>query len=327
MDIKCNPKFDALVEVLQNKISQNGVSKESEERLAMSRKNLDEKRRRFLKSKVLYNIICDISMDPGCSMQAEIAENLTLAEISSSLEMGSSTEGNPNSPGNKITTLALQSEDITRPARNLQIDKVLKQNIETRLFDYIKDLYLITNKDTDTELKASLLHPHLLRLHDKISDIVTSVKESSNEMKVLDANVDEALRKQGALLTKMESGFDRLINKHYTSSKLQSTSVQVQYMRAKCETLRLKIKSLEMEVINTTYNKEAIKAIKLVRTRLLEKIQRTEAELSTLGNRISQYRGISSEFGDLVKEYAKVLKKIEEKKWALRELNSTPGSL
>jgi len=322
-----NPKFDALLGSLKSKLNDSGVSKESEERLKLERKNLYEKRRKYLPSKILYTIISELSMDANCPIQDEIADILTLAELSGSIELGSTDVRKGEATAEKITTLAIDPSMLDKPESSLQFKKVLKQNIEGRLFDATKSLYLLTQQDTNTELKASLIHPHLARLHHKIAEIVREVNESTQEISNLNTTLDEALRKQTNILGKIETGLDTLINKHYKGSKLESTSVRVQYMRAKCETLRLKIKCLEMEIINSTYNKESIKAIKLVRTRLLEKIQRKESELADLENRIAQYRGVSSEFSDVVKEYARILKQIEEKKWALRELNSAPGAV
>jgi len=324
------PKFNEMLGVLKSKINENGVSKESEQNLKLSRKNLEEKRRKFMPSQILYKIISDISMDVNCPVQDEVAKILTLAELSGCIDLGSTDVRRGDTPAEKITTLALDPSLFERPETSVQIQKVLKQNIEGRLFDSLKSLYIITNhqeSDSDLGLKASLIHPHLVRLHEKITEIVIEVKESNKEMKFLNMNLDEALRKQTNILGKMETDLDQLINKHYKGSKLESTSVQVQYMRAKCETLRLKIKCLEMEIINSTYNKESIKAIKLVRTRLLEKIQKRESDLTDLENRIAQYRGVSTEFSDVVKQFAKILKQIEEKKWALRELNSAPPAL
>jgi len=248
-------------------------------------------------------------------MRSEIAQQLTLAELTGFLNLG-------NVGDETITTLGIQQSDYLKVNLSPEFHKVLRESMEERLFEEAKSLYLALNQHSEPETRRSLLHPHLVRLHDKISDIVAIVKQNRVELQVINSELSEAISKQRSVLVETKNKLDVLINKFYTGSKLESTSVQVQYTRAKCENIRLKLMNLEMEIKNATYTKDAVKALRKVKTDLTSRLDRTEKELEGLENTLEQYRMVGPEFTDIVQEYSNILKLVQDKKWALQELSS-----
>lgn len=325
----------SLKEKLMDKLTISScLTKETEMRLDTARKSLDEKRKRFLRSRILHQVITDISMDPICPVQSQLSERLTLAELTGYIDIGrrESSDHLQEGGGDKqsdlerateslvVTTLGLDQKDISITNSDPEFDKVLRESIEERLFEVTKSLHLMISPDSEPETRRSLLHPHLLRLHDKISDMVTSVEQQTAEMASLHQTLDQRIRKQNSVLEEMSTHLDTLITKYFSGTKLENTSVLVQYMRSKCETIRLKLKCLELEILHTTYNKDAIKAIRSVRQSLLDKTRQQQSKLAALNNTIAQYSAVGPEFTQLVATYAQLLKQIQDKKWALQEL-------
>jgi len=308
------PQFENLKLKLEDRLTERGLNKVTEAKLEATEKSLEEERRRFLKNNILHNIVTDISMDPTCSMRSEIAQKLTTAELSGFLNLGRVGD-------DTVSTLGLQQSDFPKQNLSPEFRKVLRESIEERLFDETKSLYLVLSQNHEPESRRNLLHPHLVRLHDKIADLVTSHQQNEAELRSINSTLSQAISKQRIVLAEMSEKLDILINKYYAGTKLEATSVQVQYTRAKCENIRLKLKNLEFEITNATYTKDAVKAIKVVKSEVSAKLERAQSELSALENTISQYREVGTEFSDIVIEYSNILKQIQDKKWALQELS------
>jgi len=174
--------------------------------------------------------------------------------------------------------------------------------------------------DQTQELSRSLLHPHLLRLHEKLRDIKENVETSKREHRALNASFAQTISKHASVLAEIEGKLKEILDNYYTGSKLNYTSVHVQYLRAKVDTVAMKCKTLETEIKRSTYPKENIKAINIVIENLSQRLKERKAELTAMNNKLAQYRNVGPEFSALVEDYAQILKQIEEKKWALKEL-------
>jgi len=266
---------------LEDRLTDNYLKKETQAKVESVRKVLEERRKQFIKANILYKIITDISNDSSCPVKEEIAHCLTMAEIKGSLNLG-------QLEGSEITTLGLTEEDIPSPKLEPHVAKVLYQSIEERLYEETKSLYQIVHCDQPQELSRSLLHPHLIRLHEKIADIDDNVEEMRREMKILNGTFTQTLSKHMSVLAAIEDKLREIVDKHYTGSKLDYTSVHIQYLRAKVDTVHLKCKKVETEIKLATYSKEALKAIKIVSENLKERIRVKESELTSLQNTILQ---------------------------------------
>merc|ERR1712226_178792 len=98
------------------------------------------------------------------------------------------------------------------------------------------------------------------------------------------------------------------------------------YLGAKAEALVLKLKCLELEILNATYTNDSVAAIRIIRSRLTKLLEESEEELVTLRSTLSQYQAAGPDFAPIVLEYARLQKEIEGKRWALNELRGTePG--
>merc|ERR1712055_610329 len=73
------------------------------------------------------------------------------------------------------------------------------------------------------------------------------------------------------------------------------------FFQAKTEALALKLRCLELEVLNATYTKDSVAALRKVRERLCLRLEEREQELFNLRSSLKQ-------------------KEIEGKRWALAEL-------
>merc|ERR550525_2312112 len=84
------------------------------------------------------------------------------------------------------------------------------------------------------------------------------------------------------LITQVIGHLETLVMKHCLGCTAEHTSTTVNYLKAKTEALALKLRCLELEVLNATYTKDSVAALRKVREKLRSRLQEREQELSNL---------------------------------------------
>jgi len=330
LEKKC-PQFVKLLEKVADRLDSSGRSQVTQRKLDSSKQKTEVTRRKFLQANVRVETLNEVILKselnsltlPGASYETALVnrlkENLTMAEVSCMLDLG-------EIGGEAVTTLGIDQQDtrLTYRARlaedHREFCRQLSPLVEDHLFTKCESiLQLVDDDDVGGESRRAL-HPRILRLSDKVMDLTNKVIRDEEEVAEVNRKWEMASRDQVELMGHLLNKLDLLVNTHYAEIKNRSNTTLVKYLSAKTDALLLKLKCLELEVLNATYTKDSVAAIRKVAKRQEERIAITKLQIERLKDSLVQYKAAGPEFNQVVLEYARLQKEIEGKRWALNEL-------
>jgi len=321
-----SPQFLHLLTKVAEKLDKTGRTQKSQRKLDGCKGKTDIARRKFLDSSIKLETLNEVIFKseinnlslPGASHETalvnKLRENLTLAEVSCMLDLGQIN-------GTGVTTLGLDPSDPRlKPRLEQDFGAQILPLVEDVLFDKCLSVLCLIDSDVDPSSSRRSLHPQIVRLADRVSDLVLTVDRSEKELAESCTEWNTSYQQQCLVTQQIVEKLTILIKNHFCGSKAKFNLTLVKYMSAKCEALMLKLKCLELEILNATYTKDSVAALKKIRNRLTEQTKEAQSELLNLKTTLEQYHQCGPEFSDLVREYARLQKEIEGKKWALSEL-------
>jgi len=321
-DLESCPGFINLLDKLSEKLEPTGRSswthrkvKAEEEKTEAARKKFLEKAAKVeaLQEVVLKHELSNLKASHETAVVGRLSEALTLAEVGGLLELG-------EVDGETVTTLSLDPSD-PRLAPRLEEDfprevvALVEEEIQSRLLPL---LHLLL--PSSHQLNRRQAHPHLLRLGDMVRELQESVEIQEKEEKKALKEVEQGREARQQLITQVVAHLETLVKKHCLGCTAEHTSTTVNYLKAKTEALALKLRCLELEVLNATYTKDSVAALRKVRERLCLRLEEREQELFNLRSSLKQYQAAGPDFAPIVVEFARLQKEIEGKRWALAEL-------
>jgi len=321
-----SPQFLQLLTKVADKLDKSGRSQKTQRKLDGCKEKTEISRRKFLDASIKVETLNEVIFKseisslslPGASHEValvnKLRENMTLAEVSCMLDLGQISNLG-------VTTLGLDASD---PRLKSRLDKDFGAQIlpliEDILFEKCLSVLCLLDHDVDPSASRRSLHPQIVRLADRISDLVLTMDRSEKEKAELCNEWNTCYQQQCHVTNQIVEKLTILIKNHFCGSKAKVNLTLVKYMSAKCEALVLKLKCLELEILNATYTRESVAALRKIRSRLSEQTKEVQSELLNLKSTLEQYNQCGPEFGDIVREYARLQKEIEGKKWALSEL-------
>ncbi|KAL0477796.1 hypothetical protein AKO1_013815 [Acrasis kona] len=96
--------------------------------------------------------------------------------------------------------------------------------------------------------------------------------------------------------------------------------VYLLHLRQTSHTMRLKLKVIEYQCINNTYNLNAVQSLKEMRALLEKEYESCLQQSDLVDKELEQYNVVGANFGKLVEEYTQLCQKIKLKKWELEQL-------
>lgn len=327
-----NPQLHFLLKSLSEKIAYNGNSKKTQEKLVRKMEEVQSMRRKFLNNSVRLACLKEVILDhelndltmPAASHEIalvkKLKENITFAEVTSMIDLGMVN-------GEKVTTLGLSHDtDRLQPRSNAkhtgaQILPMLEDVLYAKCVSILK--LLDDDETVDCEANRRQLHPHIIRLSERVAHLVEGVKEGKEVGRDKADEWQQGHAKQLAVLVQIVDQLEVLVKTHYIDTKSKSDLNLSKYLSTKCQTLVLKMRLLEMEILCATYTKDSVKALTKIKAGLDEKIGNAKRELANLNTMLMQYRAAGPEFNHLVVEFSRIQNDIEGKKWALQELTDT----
>jgi len=321
-DLESTPGFVSLLDKLSEKLEPTGRSKWTQRKVKAEEEKTEAAKKRFLekaaKVEALHEVVLkhELSNLKGSHESAvvgRLSEALTLAEVGGLLELG-------EVDGETVTTLCLDTSDSRLTPRleedfARQVTALVEEELQARLLSL---LHLL--RPSSHQLNRRQAHPHLLRLGDMVRELQESVAAQEKEEKKLLKEVEEGREARQQLITQVVDLLETLVKRHCLGSTAEHTATTVTYLKAKTEALALKLRCLELEVLNATYTKDSVAALRKVREKLCSRLQEREQELSNLRSSLNQYQAAGPDFAPIVLEFARLQKEIEGKKWALSEL-------
>jgi len=159
-----------------------------------------------------------------------------------------------------------------------------------------------------------------MRLPEMVSMDIEAAKEMSEH---LPDCLDGPAWRHTETLMASAAKLEALTTDFRLSVQAEAESSRAKYLAVKCQTLALKVQSLELEILASTYNAGSVAALKMVRKRLDEAVAKATKEVKESKSALSQYEAAGADFDETVKAYTTVRKEIDGKKWALSELGRT----
>ncbi len=233
--------------------------------------------------------------------------------------------------GEGPTLLSLKPEDVATSPLTPHARDFLNQKLEETLLEQCLQL-LVQLKGTDgdgEEESASGLG----RKYDRVSHLPDMVRaereavEANREAKKANAS---RLRTEWKDVEVLLKSFDQLmtIAKRYKMGDLaRADELNSAYLVTRCETLNLKLKCLEMEVVGSTYKPERIKALRKISAHLEKTLRDVNELIAKSRTELAQFEAVDEDFSAVVREYTQLKADIEGKLWALKELKKEKSTI
>ena len=248
LETKC-PQFSHLLFKLQEKIEEFGQTKATQKRVTESKEKLDTARTRYLEKSVRVQILKDfvISHEQNTtnsskenSLVAQLRDNLTLAEVSCMLQLG-------NVQQKQVTTLGIDPANV-KPKSSPDLGHELLPMLED--FTFLKCLRLLSilEPEVETDRPRVTQHSRVLRLADKVADLVTSKELNTQEIAGCKEVKRKDLIKQAEVLENIANSINILVENYACGSFAEINSDNLRNYSVKVESFMAKIQKMILEV-------------------------------------------------------------------------------
>jgi len=325
---KC-PQFLQILEKLSGKIDSRGLTQSSIDKLEAAKEKTENARRKYLEVAVRLEILKEVIMtyelkslsNPGLKHEIgvvnKLKENITMAEVVNMINLG-------DIKGTPVNVLGLDPIDVKEKSSktlNSDIGKYLVPMVEDILYSKCLSLLKLLDPEIDPSQSRSILHSRIMRLSDKVADLMISNQMNKQELAETNDDWNKCFNQQCSVLNKIMENLEKLIQDFYSGSFSHYNSEVVKNLSVEIDSLLVKLKNMILDVDNNLYTGDSVQALKKIRNRLTSQIRDLEAETVNTKIRLEQYQQCGPELSQIVSSYAKIQKDIEMKKWALSELH------
>ncbi|XP_070576012.1 HAUS augmin-like complex subunit 4 isoform X2 [Ptychodera flava] len=332
-DVDNNPEFIKLLTSLSQHLMDTGVSKEIERDRRQAEETLKQEKLAYLQLHLLhlelqefimdYEIKChDITPSTDTKQFYEaVKQCLYSAEVCDYLDynLASTSE-------DSTTLLGLKKEDVLRnnPHRKRlhSIEQQLIPKIEERLRKKCETL-VTYHQPQKSESTSELSFAKAFQLPSVLERECNVLKEEKKQLRHDKAKRDKKFWQYYQALIEWSNLLTQVIKEHRLKSKAYEDSVTTDWLSARCQATCLKIRCVEADVLCDTYTKESVEALKQIKHHVNHTIRDCESELGRLSQALQSYESLGMGFKEVVKQYGQLQEEIENKKWALTELDPT----
>ena len=244
--------------------------------------------------------------------------NLTLAEVSCMIHLG-------DIKGVPVTTLGLDPEDVkTKTSRTgagagPELGRQLLPLVEDLLFSKCLSLLKLLEPGLETDKPRVILHPCIMRLADKVAELVNSNQLNDQELSEMGEEWRKSFQDQASVLERIVNNVEVLIKQFFCGSFTANNVDIVKNFSVEIESLMMKVRNMTLDVENNLYTGDNVQALKKVRNTLVKQTKELESKISSTRTLLDQYQKCGPEMSNIVNEVARVQKEIETKKWALAQ--------
>jgi hypothetical protein len=189
-------------------------------------------------------------------------------------------------------------------------------------FLFVVELLVITILYSFPGNNHDLLKAKLNQLPSLISSKLKASESIKKTMEENDKTLKEQYTKYTTTLLESLQIMENLLQKHVIEIQNEQNVSRSQSLEVQCDALYLKIKSLHLEILCETYNKETVPALKKISKELEAKSEQTENDIRASRLRLNRYESVGQDFNCIVNEYGKLRETIKQKKWTLDKLQS-----
>jgi len=322
------PQFLQILEKLSEKIDSRGLTQGSKDKLEAAKEKAENSRRKYLEVAVRLEILKEVIMtnelkslsNPGLKHEIGIVnklkENITLAEVTNMINLG-------DIKGTPVNVLGLDPVEVKERSSKSGVSdmgRYLVPMVEDILFSKCLSLLKFLDPELDPSQSRSILHPRIMRLSDKVADLMISNQMNKQELNETNDEWSNSFEQQCSVLNKIIENLEKLIQDFYSGSFSNFNSEVVKNLSVEIDSLLVKLKNMILDVDNNLYTGDSVQALKKIRNRLSSKIRDLESETVNTKTRLEQYQQCGPELSQIVSSYARIQKDIEMKKWALSKL-------
>ena len=317
------PQFSILLAKLDDKIDEDGRSKQTQQKVTDSKEKLDSARAKYLETSVRVQLLKDLVIDheqkpanfmssKDKSLIARLKENLTLAQVSCMLQLGDVKQ-------KQVTTLGIDPQNVqTKSSPNFghELLPILED------FTFLRCLRILSILEPEIEKDRPRVtqHPRVLRLADKVADLVTHQELNTQDIVQCKEIKRKDLIKQTAVLESIANNMSTLVENYACGTFAERNSDILKNYSVEVESLMAKLQKIILDVKTSTYTATNVQALRKIRNKLNSQTQSLESEISNTRTRLEQFLKCGPELDEIVSSYVKIQKEIDCKKWAIKEL-------
>lgn len=317
------PQFSTLFAKLNEKIDEDGRSKQTQQKVKDSKEKLDNARARYLETSVRVQLLKDLVIDheqnpansrssKENSLVARLRDNLTLAQVSCMLTLGDVKQ-------KQVTTLGIDPQTVQTKS-NSNFGHELLPMLEDFTFLRCLRILSILEPEIETDRPRVTQHPRVLRLADKVADLVTSQELNTQEIAQCKEVKRKDLLKQTEVLENIANNMSILVENFACGTFAERNSDILKNYSVEVESLLAKLQKMILDVKTSTYTATNVQALRKIRNKLNTQTQCLESEINNTRNMLEQFFKCGPELDEIVSSYVKIQKEIDCKKWAIKEL-------
>ncbi|XP_071085100.1 HAUS augmin-like complex subunit 4 [Haliotis cracherodii] len=330
-EVEGNPEFVKLLTGLTKHINEQGVGLQTHKDLVQAQELLKHEKHTWLLHHILHHEVQELILDyemksQEMSLAADDKQFLViLRNCLTYSEIGDYLDFSPD-PTSKATLLGLKQEDVNRHnAYRKHISSVQQKlipEIEARLQKKCENLvtfYQPPKLSDSTRLTLS----KAVQLPGEIETNKHRLSEDKKQVQVIRQKRDKQFWLYYQTLLDLLSVLEKVLKDHKLDRQVESDLVTSEWLIARCDAMCLKIKLVQLQIMCDTYTAETVQALDVVRKHLDSAIDDHEKDMVRVGQALRAYEAVGMGFDGLVEEYTRLRGELENKQWALAELQQT----
>jgi len=336
-DVETYSQFSHLLSALSQQLHDDGLSKSTKLDMDQAEDSLRQAKSNWLTQQVLYSSLQDWLMeqasgvnkhnhgqhtDKNLQYHSAVQECLALAEIGDYLQC---SQLEPNT-----TLLGLNFDDIKKLNPHGKHIASLQQQfipeIEAKLRNKCENLVSIhqpnvQSQDSRFAFAAASQMPGVLE--EELEQLERERKQLAHDKYSREKQFWHYYK---TLLESLEV-LERLITRHRLSAQKEKDKITGEYLMARCDALCLKVRQHELSILCDTYQQQNVQALTAIENSVNKTLGNSESEYSQVKQSLQTYEGVGQGFDEIVQEFTRLREEIDNKTWAMRELQQSLDSV
>ncbi|KAL3858924.1 hypothetical protein ACJMK2_009173 [Sinanodonta woodiana] len=330
-DVDQYPEFINLISELSSFLTPDCISKHLQREHVQAEEAMRHERHSWLLNHILHNELHELEMyfelqgqDMSLSsndqqFQKVLQECLTLSEIGDYFDYSSD-------PSSKVALLGLTHEDLALHSKYKKHLSSLQQKlipeIEERLMKKCENLVSFYESQGNSE-SSKLMYARSSQLPALVEADIQKLEEEKKLLHEDTLKRDKQFWLYYQILLDSLRLLETLISKYRLKDQPEYDAFTSEWLIAKCDAMCLKIKLVELQVLCDTYTVETIQALATIRRHAEIAIKESEKEKTHRSRALQTYQSVGMGFDSIVEEFGRLKKELENKQWALKELEQT----
>lgn len=335
-DVGKYPDFCNLLSTLTTCIGPDGLSLQTNKDLKQCYEALRHEKQKWLFNQILYAEVQELLLDYELkSLDVSLSSrdqqfHTVLQHCLIQAEIGDYLDFSPD-PSSKVTTLCLTREELNRQdpyKKHIQsLQQVLIPEIEERLRKKCENLVMVHDPQSSNSAESNKLtfakSSQLPSIVEKDQQCLTEEKRQLRE-DFVKKDKQFAIYYQ-KLLDCLEL-LETLISRYKLDKQIEQDTITTEWLYAKCDAMCLKIRLAELQILCEMYTLETLQSLRIIRKHLEDAYKESEKERLHREQVLKVYESVGDGFEDIVSEFGKLKAELENKQWALAELDKSKKS-